>query len=69
MTNPITKIAFLIIVVAVATAFFKSNVSFEKFEVMVQAMMFMFFAMIVRAETLGTVFVNLSDAIKQKWSK
>lgn len=69
MKNPITRIIYLLFSISLMYAFFKQSVSFEKFELMVYLVGSITFALVIRAETLGEVFVNISEALKEKWRK
>lgn len=67
MKNPITRTVYLAFSIALIYAFFEKDVPYNKFELMVYLVGSITFALVIRAETLGTIFVNISEGIKNKW--
>lgn len=69
MKNPITRLVYLAFSVALIYAFFDTKVSEEKFTLMVYLVGAITFGLIVRAESIGTIFINISEGLKEKWKK
>lgn len=67
MTNPITRLVYLAFSIALICGFFNKEVSIEKFTLMVYLVGSITFGLILRAESLAKIFINISEGIKDKW--
>lgn len=68
MKNPYTRVVFFIFAVVYAMTVFK-DIDIDKLTVTAYVAVTTFGMLVLRAETLGDVFKNLSEALKSKWSK
>ena len=66
-TNPLTKTAFICITFGYLISIFYSDVAIV--EVTAYVFIFTFFALVLRAETLGVIAKDLAEALKEKWNK
>jgi len=69
MKNPITRIVYLFFCITLIYGFVSPEVSYKKFELMIYLIGGITVVLVLRAETLGNVFINISEGIKEKWKK
>lgn len=69
MKNPITRVIYLAFSIALIYGFFETKVSLQKFELMVYLVGSITIMLVLRAETLGKIFTNISEGLKEKWKK
>jgi hypothetical protein len=65
--NPLTKSAFVVTVLVYIAAVFTMPVAV--IEVAAWVFVFLFIALVLRAETLGEVAKTMAEGLKSKWSK
>jgi len=65
--NPLTKMAFICITFAYIVSIFYAETAI--IEVTAYVFIFTFFALVLRAETLGSIAKDLAEALKTKWNK
>ncbi len=68
MKNPITRLVFLLIALAYLYAVYK-ELNPETIEITAYTLAGCFAMLVLRAETLGEIFKNITAALKEKWSK
>ena len=65
--NPLTKSAFIVTVLVYTVAAFTMPI--EIVEVAAWVFVFLFIALVLRAETLGEVAKTMAEGLRSKWSK